>query len=121
MTYNMTGLEDLAGVPNIGTVIERIDHAATRAAVLYRMVGVTWSRKGQRFVPTQDDIDQALRALTVDAADACFQLQDDARAAVDQKTSVDGVSSFAADDNFKVVAACSSDGSLEIEILLRLV
>jgi plasmid stabilization system protein ParE len=73
MQYNTQYLEELAQVPNIGTIIEQIDHAATIATEEMRRYGLTLptvipgtAERPQR-VPLQHEVDTYLRFLVADA------------------------------------------------------
>lgn len=114
----MAGLEDLAGVPNLSTVIERIDNAATKAAMLFRMIGTTYGPR--RDVPRLDDIDRALRRLVVEAADECFRYQQQAQITKSDRVVVE-VDGNAADDTFEVDVHCDATGNLSVEVFLKLV
>ena len=114
----MTGLEDLAGVPNLSTVIERIDNAATKATMLFRMTGMTYGLR--RDVPRLDDIDMAIRRLVAEAADECFRFQESAKTHKNERVVVE-VDGTASDDMFEVAVECDPSGNLAVEVFLKLV
>lgn len=115
--YNMAGLEDLAGQPNISAVIERIDNAATRAAALYRAVGLTLTR-GR--MATADDFDEMLRTLVAKAAEDCFTAQELGKSDHGRMI-IDHVEGVADNEVFRVVVTADRQGYLSVDILLRLV
>jgi hypothetical protein len=117
--YNMAGLEDLAGNSNIGAVIERIDHAATRACVLFRATGQTLTR-GR--MASADDFDDMLRELVARAADECFQAQDVAKESqAKQPMLIESVQGVADNEIFRVVVDIDNNGHITADILMRLV
>lgn len=117
----MSGLEDLAGVPNVPAVIERIDNAATKATMLMRATGMSLSRR-RNLVPTLDEVDAAIRHLVVMAAEDCFHAQEVAKQKeLDEPIFIESAQGVAEDDLFRVGAAVDSNGELTVDILFRLV
>jgi hypothetical protein len=114
----MTGLEDLAGVPNVSTVIERIDNAATKSSMLFRSIGMCLHR-GK--LATQDDIDDMIRELALAATEEAWNAQERSKTSFDGRMTVDEVSGVVENDFFRVVVKADHTGALDIEILLRLV
>lgn len=105
-SYNTRHLQAVGMVSNVSTVIEQIDIAATKAAVLMRAVGITLPGID---LPTVDDIDQRLRELVCDAYNNLYFPDGDG---------------IANDDLFEVDVEATRDGDrelLDVQIFFRLV
>lgn len=86
MRYDLTYLEDMRNVPNIGAVIEQIDHAATIATDEMRRYGLTLPAvvpDGQivpRNIPMRHEVDTYLRYLVASAYEGFMITQSEAPA-----------------------------------------
>lgn len=73
MRYNLTYLEEMIDVPNIGAIIEQIDHAASLATEEMRRRGIRLPSDVPdgglvpRDVPLQEHVDRYLRYLVASA------------------------------------------------------
>jgi hypothetical protein len=84
MQYNTVYLDELGQVPNIGMIIEQIDHAALIATEEMRRYGITLptvmpgSQEVPKRVPLLSEVDTYLRFLVADAYVGFVEAKQDA-------------------------------------------
>jgi hypothetical protein len=97
MKYNLQSLWPLRDCPNVSTIIEQIDFAATLATGEMRRYGIRLTAKSVD-VPVQDEVDAVLRGLVSDAFDGWLL----ARGEAPTETPDHEVEGFSSDAHFDV-------------------
>lgn len=118
MKYSLHALHGLRDVPNVGTIIEQIDFAATLAAAEMRRYGMVLD--GHYDIPTQDTVDLVLRDLVSDAYDGYLAARNEAPSS----TADYEVEGYASDAHFDVTITAleeAPDAFLTARISRRLV
>lgn len=127
MRHRLGLLEPMKSVPNIAGIIEQIDHASDLATHLMRSHG--WLlQPGVPDVPVQDETDQYLRMLVLEAYAGFLEAQDEAHAAATTAHVLDPadheIEGYAGDDRrFEVVVTGivgAPKGHLSAQIFLRI-
>lgn len=100
--YNMDGLDMLHAVPNAGTIVERVDLAATKATMMMRTLGLS---RDAIIAETDARLRELLNCACID-----FAYQDD-----------DEAEGWAEDDLFAVTVMQDPETrQIHTEILMRL-
>lgn len=113
--------EPLRRVPNLQTLVEQVDNAATQATVFMRLMGLCLGTTGT--VPVQADVDRYLRQLVIQAYDGFVLARDEAKTQGDNVADFE-VEGFSTDDRLfdvYVTGLKGHPGSYTASIFIRLV
>lgn len=123
MRYSLHRLENMATVPNIDTVIEQVDAAATKATEYLRRYGMSLPGGSDTRPPMLDEVDQYLRSLVAEAYDGFVAAREEAMAAP-LPVNDDQIDGYGTDDKLFDVTLTGLEeprGHLTTTIALRLI